>query len=255
MYAEGIPETETERRNTMKIMRKIAEKQADLYQPPVTIAFLGDSVTQGCFEVYRTEAGEVQTVFERAQSYSAKLEALLAMLYPSVPVQIINAGISGDCAPRGLARLERDVLAFHPDLTVVAFGLNDVCREDETMEEYLSALDGIFARLDAAGSEVIFMTPNMMNTRMSDRLHEPEIRKIAADTMAVQTGGELGRYLDAAKALCAARGVRVCDCYEKWMRLAESGVDTTALLANAINHPTREMHWLFANALLEELLR
>ena len=62
-------------------------------------------------------------------------------------------------------------------------------------------------------------------------------------------------YADILKKEPEKTGVRVRDCYEKWMRLAESGVDTTALLANAINHPTREMHWLFANALLEELLR
>lgn len=239
----------------MKLIQKIARKQADLYLPPVTIAFLGDSVTQGCFEVYLLEDGRMQTVFDRAQSYSAKLGALLSALYPSVPVQLINAGISGDCAIRGLERLRQDVLAFHPDLTVVSFGLNDVCREDETMEQYLAALDGIFAQLRGADSEIIFMTPNMMNTRMSEHLRDPEIRKIAADTMAVQTGGKLGQYLDAAKRLCAERNVRICDCYGKWMQLAANGVDTTALLANGINHPTREMHWLFANALLEELLQ
>ena len=48
----------------MNILKKIRAKQADLFAPPVAIAFLGDSVTQGCFEVYLTSEGAVQTVFE-----------------------------------------------------------------------------------------------------------------------------------------------------------------------------------------------
>ena len=38
---------------------------------------------------------------------------MFALLYPGVPVQFINAGISGDNAPSGLQRLERDVLAYY----------------------------------------------------------------------------------------------------------------------------------------------
>ena len=239
----------------MRIMQKISAKQMGRYSQPITIAAFGDSVTQGCFELYLTEDDAVQTVFDPASAYCTKLHTLLSTLYSDVPVQILNAGLSGDCAPCALKRLERDVLSVRPDLTIVAFGLNDVCREDETLEQYLRALVEIFSRLRAAGSEIVFMTPNMMNTHLSERLRDTAIRRIATDTMTVQTNGELGRYLEAAKELCADRNVRVCDCYAKWMRLAENGVDTTALLSNAINHPAREMQWLFANALLEELLR
>ena len=157
----------------MNILKKIRAKQADLFAPPVAIAFLGDSVTQGCFEVYLTSEGAVQTVFEPESGYAADVRKLFALLYPGVPVQFINAGISGDNAPSGLQRLERDVLAYHPDLTVVCFGLNDACRGDETQEEYASALDGIFTKLKEAGSEIIFMTPNMMNTRLREKLTVP----------------------------------------------------------------------------------
>ena len=38
----------------MKIIEKMAKKSADHYNNEgVTIAFLGDSVTQGCFECYK----------------------------------------------------------------------------------------------------------------------------------------------------------------------------------------------------------
>lgn len=42
----------------MKIIDKLNAKQ-DIYgEKPVTIAFLGDSVTQGCFECYIKEDGK-----------------------------------------------------------------------------------------------------------------------------------------------------------------------------------------------------
>ena len=239
----------------MNILKKIRAKQADLFAPPVAIAFLGDSVTQGCFEVYLTSEGAVQTVFEPESGYAADVRKLFALLYPGVPVQFINAGISGDNAPSGLQRLERDVLAYHPDLTVVCFGLNDACRGDETQEEYASALDGIFTKLKEAGSEIIFMTPNMMNTRLSEKLTVPEIRAVAEDTLKIQRDGRLERYLDAAREVCTRQGAAVCDCYAKWKLLSQNGVDTTALLANGINHPSREMAWMFAYSLLETMMR
>lgn len=194
----------------MNILKKTRAKQADLFAPPVAIAFLGDSVTQGCFEVYLTSEGAVQTVFEPESGYAADVRKLFALLYPGVPVQFINAGISGDNAPSGLQRLERDVLAYHPDLTVVCFGLNDACRGDETQEEYASALDGIFTKLKEAGSEIIFMTPNMMNTRLSEKLTVPEIRAVAEDTLKIQLDGRLERYLDAAREVCTRQGAAVC---------------------------------------------
>ena len=44
----------------MRIIEKMAEKSKDNFEKRgVTIAFLGDSVTQGCFELYINENGEI----------------------------------------------------------------------------------------------------------------------------------------------------------------------------------------------------
>ena len=222
---------------------------------PVTVAVLGDSVTQGCFELFRTGENGFDVVYDPPYSYIQRLKEKINYIFPRVYLNIINAGISGDNAPSGLQRLERDVLAYHPDLTVVCFGLNDACRGDETQEEYASALDGIFTKLKEAGSEIIFMTPNMMNTRLSEKLTVPEIRAVAEDTLKIQLDGRLERYLDAAREVCTRQGAAVCDCYAKWKLLSQNGVDTTALLANGINHPSREMAWMFAYSLLETMMR
>jgi hypothetical protein len=37
--------------------------------------------------------------------------------------------------------------------------------------------------------------------------------------------------------------------------MAQNGVDTTELLSNKINHPIREMNWLFAYSLVEEMMK
>lgn len=238
----------------MNIMKKISQKAAYNGAEAVTIAFLGDSVTQGCFELRRKQAGGIETIFDLENAYHQYLKRMFALLYPSVPVNIINAGISGGNAYGGVRRLERDVIRHQPDLTVVSFGLNDSSAGMEGISQYARNLEEIFRGLQEAGSEVIFMTPNMMNTYVCVDLTEEEMQNIAADKMITQNEGILDAYVKAAISAAEKFDVRVCDCYAKWKRLEQNGVNTTRLLANRINHPIREMHWLFAVSLLETML-
>jgi len=237
----------------MKIAEKLKATTIDRHKAGVTIAFLGDSVTQGCFELY-LENGEMQTVFEQQSAYCRRVFDLLAMLYPRVPVNIINAGRSGDRASRGVHRLERDVLRHNPDLVVVCYGLNDCRRDEGSVETYQNALREIFTAVQAAGCELIFMTPNMMNTAVSPHVTEPKFIRVAEDTMGRQNDGIFDAHLDAARALCAEMSVPVCDCYKIWQSMYRGGVNVTELLANKINHPTREMHQLFAYELVKTML-
>ena len=56
--------------------------------------------------------------------------------------------------------------------------------------------------------------------------------------------------MQSAVTLAEKMGVKVCDCYHKWKKLSETE-DTTLLLINKINHPTAEMHELFAQSLFD----
>ena len=240
----------------MKIIEKIVNKGRDrLGQPTPTIAFLGDSVTQGCFEVYYKNDGNLETVFDKSSAYHKYLYDILTVLFPEAPINIINAGISGDNAPSALKRLERDVLSHHPDLTVVCFGLNDCGKGKEGLPLYTDAMAAILDALLAAGSEVILLTPNMMNTTVSCHTAGEDLRKFAGKIAERQNAGVLDAYVEAAVALAAARDIPVCDVYAKWKRMAAYGVDTTDLLANYINHPKREMNQLFAASLIETMMR
>lgn len=239
----------------MKIMEKITAKAKNNWENEgVTIAFLGDSVTQGCFELYRKNNGDYETIFDKNNAYHAHLAKIFSVLYPSVPFNMINAGISGGSAPHGRDRLERDVIMHHPDLTVVCFGLNDAGGGPEKVSIYADALADIFRRLKEEEIEIIFMTPNMMATEISCHLPDEGQRNIAERITKVQLDGWLDLYIEEAKKVCAAYDVPVCDCYQKWKTLYENGVEITELLANKINHPTREMNMLFAASLVETMM-
>ena len=238
----------------MKLLEKLQKKNDDLYgASPVTVAFLGDSVTHGCFELRLVNEQAFDTVYERRNSYSERLVHMLNVFYPRAQINLINAGISGDNAPNGAKRLVRDVLVYRPDLTVVCYGLNDVMSgaEPEKREAYVSALRAIFTQLKGSGSEVIFMTPNAMCEYVDPNIRTQPERSAAEAVSAVSREGRLEAYLQEAKSAALECGAKVCDCFARWQRLREAGVDTTALLCNRINHPSREMHELFAVSLLE----
>lgn len=238
----------------MNILTKIVDKQNNNgTKSGVTIAFLGDSVTQGCFEVYKKTEDSIETVFDKSSAYHKYFADIFNVLCPSVPVNIINAGISGATAPHSLKLIDELVLKHNPDLVVVCFGLNDSFYGVEKVSDYTDALSEIFDKIKEIGAEVIFMTPNMICTDISCHITDGMIRTIAEGNLKRQTDGVLDKYIESALGVCNEKNVLVCDCYKKWKRMAQCGINVTELLANKINHPTREMNWLFAYSLVETI--
>lgn len=212
-------------------------RQQLVEQGPITIVAFGDSVTHGVL------MGEINYETVYWNRLKRKIEAIHAPL-SYIPVNVINAGIEGDSATGALCRIDRQVLIHQPDLVIVCFGLNDVSGE---LEDYVSSLRIIFEKCRSGGADVIFMTPNMLNTYVAEDT-PPEFREFAAVTAQYQNDGRMDRYMAAAKAAAADMGIPVCDCYAQWKKRSETQ-DTTMLLANRINHPTQEMHELFADSL------
>lgn len=237
----------------MQIIEKLNKKQDIFGGKPVTVAFLGDSVTQGCFDNYIMIDGGINTRFEYKNSYAARVGQILNILYPFVQVNIVNSGISGDNAPNGAHRFKRDIAPYSPDLVVVSYGLNDCTLGKDSVNKYADALKEIFVKTKAAGAETIFLTQNYMATKTSIKMREPALIRLSEEFAALQNDGTLKFYFEKAKEICKKAGVPVCDLYSVWEKMATAGTDTTELLANKLNHPIREMHYYTAIKLVETM--
>ncbi len=115
---------------------------------PVEIVALGDSLTAG----FGLDAG---------QSFPEQLEA--ALNARGHDVTVANAGVSGDTASAGLARLEWSVPA-EADIVIVELGANDTLRGiDPAITR--KALSDILAKLTGRGQAVLlagmFAPPNL----------------------------------------------------------------------------------------------
>ncbi len=237
----------------MKILEKFTSKQNDYYIAGVpTIAFLGDSVTHGCFEIY-VKNRKIETVVDPQSGYPEKLRTIFHNLYPDVPVNIINAGISGDTASNALNRLQRDVLNFNPDLVVVCFGLNDAMQGAAGLEVYQNALCEIFERLKSIHSEIIFMTPNLTSDKVEIPFSDTILDSAVSSVIENEREEWLNKYLESAKKVAENQNIPVCDCHAIWKILIKNGVNVNHLLSNRVNHPTRELHWLFAYELVKTI--
>jgi|SRR5579862_4062278 len=75
------------------------------------IVTLGDSITQ---------AGGAP------DGYVTLIHKYLDALYPSQPIEVVNAGISGHKSTDMDERFQRDVVDHHPDLVTINVGVNDV---------------------------------------------------------------------------------------------------------------------------------
>ena len=224
----------------MKIKDKIMLDRKGLQEHgPINIVIFGDSVSHGAVNGY----------IDYENVYWNLLKKKLNKFREYVPVNMINAAIGGTTARESVERLEKQVLKHEPDLIIVCFGLNDV---NGPLESYLTALKTIFERCKAADFDVIFMTPNMLNTRVADDAPE-QYRVYAAKTAEMQLSGRMDEYIYSAVNLAKELGITVCDCYSKWKKLAETE-DVTLLLANRINHPVPQMHTLFADSLFEVIM-
>lgn len=241
----------------MNVMERLRNRHNSFRsERPVVLGFLGDSVTHGCFEVFINEAGKVDTACEASSAYPALVAHELGRMFPFAQPAVINAGVSGDNAAGGRSRLARDVLFARPDLVFVNFGLNDSMNPDveDGLRRYREAMKGIFEDVRSSGAECVLVTPNHMCGYVSHRLEN--------DTLAGHRQGRRPRAKRGHSAPLCGRGPRgspragraVADTYRVWDALAAAGVDTTEMLANSINHPSREAHRLFVNEILRVLL-
>lgn len=103
------------------------------------IVCLGDSLTEG---YGASIAGEA----DKSKSYPAFLQE-------KVTVTVVNAGISGDTAASGLARVGSDVLSQNPQMVIILLGANDLFRS-LPLSGTKASLSGIIGALKTGNRKI-----------------------------------------------------------------------------------------------------
>ena len=226
--------------------KKIAQASQENVKAPVVIAALGDSVTFGSGAEGEILGDDV---------YHSQLQHLLESQFPQCEFRVINAGKNGQNAAGGLEELENLVLPHNPDLVLIGYGLNDAAGgELAGLPQFSQALETLISRTrEAADTDIILLTPNMMPHHENDKI-PAKWRHVTELFLRLQKDGILAAYAQCVRDVGAKNNIAVADVYAAWEELESRGIDTTAMLANGLNHPDASGHRLTAKVLLQVIL-
>jgi len=132
---------------------------------PLTIVAIGSSSTEGVGAT------------DKAMTYPAQLALALRQRWPDLSVQVINKGVGGEDARQMLARFEKDVLPYKPQLVIWQVGSNYTLRSTD-LEAYAAILRKGINRLRAAHTDVI-----LMDLQYAPRVLKKPIHRQMIDTM------------------------------------------------------------------------
>ncbi|TXI80053.1 MAG: hypothetical protein E6Q40_15325 [Cupriavidus sp.] len=209
------------------------------------IVAFGDSITMG---------STAKDTLEPQKVYHERLRQKLERQFPAVVFNVINAGVGGDTAGDGLKRVDRDVVAIQPDLVLVAFGANGLGSSEESQAAYKEALGGIVSTIkEKTRADVILLTTPFMASR-DNQIVTPGQREQLQRLIALQSSGVVERFSQIAGEVGREKNVAVADVYAAWAAQQRAGVDTTALLANGLNHPTGDAHEIGADAVFDVIM-
>ena len=96
----------------------------------VTLGFLGGSITQGSLAT------------EPENCYAYRVYEWWSRQFPDAKTVYVNAGIGGTTSEYGAARVEADLLKYHPDVVFVEFSVND-----ESTEHFKETYEGLVRRI------------------------------------------------------------------------------------------------------------
>ncbi len=104
----------------------------------LTVAFFGGSLTWGA-----------NATDPNRTSWRARIGARLEETYPKAHFKFVDAAIGGTGSSLGIFRLERDVLAYRPDLVFIDWTVNDDIRyaNDDASASYEGILRNLLAHL------------------------------------------------------------------------------------------------------------
>ena len=123
----------------------------------LTVAYFGGSITEGA------GASSYETC------WAGKTTAHLRSAFPDCPIRHIQAAIGGTDSTLGVCRLERDVLAHHPDLVFFEFAVNDSGLD---FQSALKNAEACFRRIRLADPMTDIVTVYTVTKSLSDLVSE-----------------------------------------------------------------------------------
>jgi len=147
------------------------------------MVFLGDSITE-------------------MRDYPRYVMDYFTLRYPGAMISFRNAGWSGDTAPGGLLRLQRDVLSLKPSVVSICFGMNDGRYQafgQAAYDAYMNGMTNLVAQLKVAHVKVVLLTPGCV---------DPDRRP---DLKACNYNNTLARLAAGVKELAAKENLPVFD--------------------------------------------
>lgn len=116
---------------------------------------------------------------DAAHTYPALLAEELRHRWPQLAVTVINKGVGGEIAAQMLARFERDVLPYRPQLVIWQTGSNQALRSGD-LKEYASTIREGISRLKAAPVDVVLMDPQFAPRILTRPIHVFIVDSISA---------------------------------------------------------------------------
>lgn len=131
---------------------------------PLKIVAVGSSSTVGLWE------------FRPATTFPDVMRREILRLQSNAKISVTNSGRVGDTIPDNVARFERDVLSFNPDLILWQLGTNDIAWGGQADDQLKTKIVQGVHSLKASGADVILMdlqyTPMVLASPYYSRMQE-----------------------------------------------------------------------------------
>ncbi|HEY7163161.1 MAG TPA: SGNH/GDSL hydrolase family protein [Candidatus Binatia bacterium] len=114
-----------------------------------------------------------------AHTYPALLGMELRRRWPKLAVDVINKGVGGEIAVEMVARFQRDVAAYHPQLVVWQTGSNQTLKT-QNVDGYSDTLRDGIGRLKAIGTDIVLMDPQFAPRVIARPIHISVVDAIGA---------------------------------------------------------------------------
>jgi len=202
---------------------------------PITIVFMGDSITEGQY-VHHSQRW--------TERVTREIRTFASDLIDTDQLHFFNRGISGETTRQGLERFPRDVQVLQPNVMTLQFGLNDCnCWDTDrglprvSEAAYRANLLEMIARARAFGAAHIILSTNHPTLR-----HRKLICGQTLEERRVQ-------YNEIVREVAKEANVILCDIEKAFANVDRDQLSTMLLSEPDVLHLSQRGHEKYASAI------